>query len=244
MEYCGNSLKYTMNNNNSEITPLHIYKWLLDTASGLQCMHNNKYAHLDIKPDNITLDENLNSKLIDFGLTFNFSNSKFTPMGTNFYIPPEMAQVNIDISLVEKCDVYSLGISFIECLYALHYYDKYIQFLNTQIEVMNAVMRYVPPTNPLQPQPPRDSLNLFLVYTDEENILGKESRDIDVNTVIFTKTNENEDRANYTIYNLYTDMMTIHTKYPILRRMIIEDPNDRCSINEVISACKQYTQTL
>lgn len=36
-------------------------------ASALQFMHNNGYAHLDIKPQNILLDENFNVKLADFG---------------------------------------------------------------------------------------------------------------------------------------------------------------------------------
>jgi serine/threonine protein kinase len=238
MEYCGDSLKHIMNKNNIEITSHHIYQWLLNTAKGLKCMHQNNYAHLDIKPANIVIDELLNSKLIDFGLALHF-NQKIIPRGTDFYIPPEMAQLNIDISLVEKCDVYSLGISFIECLYALDYHDTYIQCLNTQIAVMamNVVMRYVPPINPPEPQPPTDMLNLFFVYTDEKNVLIKESFNEDKNTVIFTKTNENEEHAYYRLGDLYIDIMTIHTKYPILRRMIIEDPNDRCSIDEVISAC-------
>ena len=36
-------------------------------VEGLKHIHENKYAHLDIKIDNILLDDELNIKIADFG---------------------------------------------------------------------------------------------------------------------------------------------------------------------------------
>ena len=36
---------------------------------GLKFMHQNGWAHRDISPDNLLLDENFNLKIADFGFT-------------------------------------------------------------------------------------------------------------------------------------------------------------------------------
>ena len=38
-------------------------------------LHENKIAHLDIKPENIFLDENLNIVLGDFGSSIEYENN-------------------------------------------------------------------------------------------------------------------------------------------------------------------------
>ncbi|TYI07221.1 hypothetical protein ES332_A10G212600v1 [Gossypium tomentosum] len=84
-------------------------KIILDIAKGLAHLHedcNRKIIHLDIKPQNILLDENFNAKVSDFGL------SKL--------IEKDQSQVVTSMRgtpvITEKVDVYSLGIIVLEVL--------------------------------------------------------------------------------------------------------------------------------
>ena len=73
-------------------------------------------AHLDLKPQNIVIDEYLNVKLIDFSISLDYSKIKSEEIklslcGTNFYIAPEILfSKSIKIKDLNKCDLYSLGI--------------------------------------------------------------------------------------------------------------------------------------
>lgn len=83
---------------------------------GIQYLHTNHYAHLDIKPENILLREDeesglLLAKLADFGLARELKKDVLLPprrSGTYFYSAPE---VNAGDSYYgDKADVWSLGI--------------------------------------------------------------------------------------------------------------------------------------
>jgi len=58
----------------------------------LECCHQNKIIHRDLKLQNILLDENNNIKLIDFGVSNFMQDGVFrnTFCGTPAYAPPEM----------------------------------------------------------------------------------------------------------------------------------------------------------
>ena len=86
-------------------------------AQGLQYLHEqciHKIAHLDIKPQNILLDENFNAKLSDFGLSklIDRDQSKVITMmrGTPGYLAPEW----LTSIITEKVDVYSFGVVLAE----------------------------------------------------------------------------------------------------------------------------------
>ncbi|XBH65889.1 hypothetical protein VPH35_119383 [Triticum aestivum] len=89
------------------------FRIILDIAKGLCYLHEEcrrKIAHLDIKPQNILLDENFNAKVGDFGLCklINRDQSKVVTMmrGTPGYLAPEWLTSRI----TEKVDVYSFGV--------------------------------------------------------------------------------------------------------------------------------------
>ncbi|KAL4324998.1 hypothetical protein GQ457_11G027570 [Hibiscus cannabinus] len=94
-------------------------KIILDIAKGLAYLHeecNQKIIHLDIKPQNILLDENFNAKVSDFGLSKLIEKDQsqvFTTMrGTPGYMAPEW----LSSVITEKVDVYSFGIVILEIL--------------------------------------------------------------------------------------------------------------------------------
>ena len=58
----------------------------------LEHMHNNGVVHRDLKLENILLDSELNIKMIDFGLSKDFSGltHMITMSGSPYYIAPEV----------------------------------------------------------------------------------------------------------------------------------------------------------
>ncbi|KAF9621842.1 hypothetical protein IFM89_028430 [Coptis chinensis] len=94
-------------------------KIVLDIAKGLSYLHEEckqRIVHLDIKPQNILLDNKFNAKVSDFGLSrlMNRDESKFmtTMRGTFGYLAPEW----LSSVITEKVDVFSFGIVVLEIL--------------------------------------------------------------------------------------------------------------------------------
>lgn len=82
---------------------------------GLKYCHMSKIAHLDIKPQNIIIDETLNLKLIDFSISINYrdikNKIKLPPHGTQYYMAPEVINSEtINVNDLEKVDLFSLGV--------------------------------------------------------------------------------------------------------------------------------------
>jgi len=77
--------------------------------SGIEYLHSQGIAHLDIKPDNILLDENAKVNIADFDCCFvNGVDTKVTSGGTQNYRAPEMCGFQCENP--KAADVYSLGI--------------------------------------------------------------------------------------------------------------------------------------
>ncbi|KAH6810346.1 hypothetical protein C2S51_024108 [Perilla frutescens var. frutescens] len=94
-------------------------KIILDVAKGLAYLHEDcrqKIIHLDIKPQNILLDEHYNAKLADFGLSKLIDRDQTqvvtTMRGTPGYLAPEW----LSAVITEKVDVYSFGVVVLEIL--------------------------------------------------------------------------------------------------------------------------------
>lgn len=100
-------------------------KIALGAAQGLEYLHeeaNPPIIYRDFKSSKILLDEELNPKLCDFGLTkFEESGSKTTStsavpprvMGTYGYSAPEYARTG---ELTLKSDIYSFGVVLLELI--------------------------------------------------------------------------------------------------------------------------------
>ncbi|GMP67679.1 hypothetical protein CsSME_00027588 [Camellia sinensis var. sinensis] len=92
---------------------------IMDIAKGLTYLHEEcrqKIFHLDIKPQNILLDEHINAKISDFGLSklIDKDQSQVVTMmkGTPGHLAPEW----LSSIITEKVDVYSFGVVVLEML--------------------------------------------------------------------------------------------------------------------------------
>ena len=98
----------------SETFLCYVTKQILD---GLFYIHKLKIIHMDIKPQNILLDKNLDAKITDFSISLSYENIKSNekiklPLaGTSLYMSPEiLAKEEIDIEDASKIDMFSLGV--------------------------------------------------------------------------------------------------------------------------------------
>jgi serine/threonine protein kinase len=80
---------------------------------GLDFCHKNKIAHLDIKKQNILVNEDLNLKLCDFSVSAEYGDNDIIlhKVGSSVYISPEnLNRILIPNNQISKVDVYSLGV--------------------------------------------------------------------------------------------------------------------------------------
>jgi len=97
------------------------YSIALDTARGLAYLHEGSrhgILHLDVKPQNILLDENFRAKVSDFGMARSVNRDKesrvMTGMrGTPGYMAPEWL---LDWGITYKADVFSYGMVLLEIM--------------------------------------------------------------------------------------------------------------------------------
>ena len=83
-----------------------------------------KIIHMDIKQQNILIDDFLTIKLTDFSVSINYRNAKdyidLPLVGTCYYMSPEvLIRKRILVKEASKIDIYSLGV----LLYLLAFYD-------------------------------------------------------------------------------------------------------------------------
>ncbi|XP_031485803.1 probable LRR receptor-like serine/threonine-protein kinase At1g05700 [Nymphaea colorata] len=90
----------------------------LDVAMGLDYLHSGcqpAIIHRDIKSTNILLNERLEAKVADFGISKAVERTQISTMivGTPGYIDPEYSEISI---LTKKSDVYSFGVVLFELM--------------------------------------------------------------------------------------------------------------------------------
>ncbi|XP_010447852.1 PREDICTED: probable LRR receptor-like serine/threonine-protein kinase At4g29180 [Camelina sativa] len=117
----GNLQAYLSSENAEDLSwekRLHI---AIDSAQGLEYLHDGcrpAIVHRDVKTANILLNDNLEAKIADFGLSKVFpeddlSHAVTTVMGTPGYIDPEHYRTFV---LNEKSDVFSFGVVLLELI--------------------------------------------------------------------------------------------------------------------------------
>lgn len=87
----------------------------LQVCEGLTYLHENNVVHRDLKTMNIVLDQQLNCKICDFGLTVTLERTHITIhalQGSPRYMAPE--QFSKDAKITEKVDIWQMGCVFME----------------------------------------------------------------------------------------------------------------------------------
>ena len=121
MEYfSGRTLRSFLKNDVELETLICIF---VSVLHGVRDLHNTiienaGIIHRDLKPDNIMIDDNLNVKIIDYGLSkiidFSSITSTGTQIGSPLYMSPEQLKDSKHIDY--RADIYALGIILYEML--------------------------------------------------------------------------------------------------------------------------------
>ncbi|KAL1688339.1 kinase-like domain-containing protein [Schizophyllum commune] len=108
MEYAGGELfNYLINNGRLPLEQArHFFQQII---SGIEYSHRLKIVHRDLKPENILLDDDLNIKIADFGLSNQISDGDFlsTSCGSPNYAAPEVIMGAVYAG--PEIDVWSAG---------------------------------------------------------------------------------------------------------------------------------------
>ena len=106
---------------------------------GLKYIHMCKIAHLDLKPQNIIINDYLNVKIIDFSVSLSYSKIKTKEIqlplvGTSFYMAPEIVwNKTIKIEDLNKVDLFSLGVIHYNFSFDVYPFDlEYEDINNTE----------------------------------------------------------------------------------------------------------------
>ena len=129
MEYCdGKNLRDFLNKNAIYKIPIEekkIYNIIKQICEGIKEMHDKNIIHRDLKPENIFMNEIMEIKIGDFGISKQFNPMKeymqtLNKAGSIFYMAPEIL---VEGKYNKKSDMYSLGCIIYELFHLNKYYN-------------------------------------------------------------------------------------------------------------------------
>ena len=118
----------------------------LQILQALDYCHKNKIAHLDIKKQNVLVDEDLNIKLCDFSVSteYNTSDIRLHRVGSSLYISPKNLNKDLIHNVnINKIDVYSFGV----LLYNLAFKEFPYELLMTDGQNFDVITKKIKENN-------------------------------------------------------------------------------------------------
>lgn len=117
MEYHGNGSLNSRIKQNGAFSEEEATNYILQIADALDYIHKQQMNHLDIKPDNVLLNNKGEAVLIDFGLSKCYDadgeQTSSTPIGVSVgYAPLEQSRIGGVGTFSPATDIYSLGATF------------------------------------------------------------------------------------------------------------------------------------
>ncbi|OHS95787.1 CAMK family protein kinase [Tritrichomonas foetus] len=113
LEYCPNGSLQDYIRKEGPLSGKKLYGVVRTLLNAIKFIHDNRFAHLDIKPSNILIDKYGRVKLADFGISrfmkqgCNVSNQR---AGTIIFMPPELFTSSFFDPF--SADIWSLGVTF------------------------------------------------------------------------------------------------------------------------------------
>lgn len=133
LEYAGGELfNYIVANGKMPETQAR--RFFQQLISGIEYSHRLKIVHRDLKPENVLLDDDLNVKIADFGLSNKIADGDFlkTSCGSPNYAAPEVIRGGLYTG--PEIDVWSCGvILYVMLCGRLPFEDDDVQTLFTKI---------------------------------------------------------------------------------------------------------------
>lgn len=129
----------------------HLVEIICSLLEGLEYLHQQGVIHRDLKPQNILITSQGETKLLDLGLAGQHHISRVTDkgtlVGTPHYMAPEMLQ---ELELDVRSDLYSLGVLIYEAL------GERLPFPQTELMplLQSLMLQPAPRLRPLGPLPP------------------------------------------------------------------------------------------
>ena len=153
-------------------------RYILQIASALDYIHKEQMNHLDVKPDNVLLNNKGEAVLIDFGLSKCYDSegeqTSSTPVGVSIgYAPLEQSSVGGVSTFSPATDIYSLGATFYKLLTgqtppeASEVLDEGLPTMPDSIseKAQNAIIQAMEPRRKRRPQ----SIKEFLALLDHDS---------------------------------------------------------------------------
>ncbi|XP_055647615.1 maternal embryonic leucine zipper kinase isoform X1 [Falco peregrinus] len=125
LEYCSGGELYSYVTSKCRLSEERSRAFFRQIVSAIAYVHSQGYAHRDVKPENVLVDEEHNLKLTDFGLCAKPKGGLDKPLharcGSPAYAAPEVIQGKPYIG--SEVDVWSMGVLLYTLLCGVHPFD-------------------------------------------------------------------------------------------------------------------------